>query len=174
MSVHLSLAEILSSLAERIAHHREQEVIHAEREAYHREQRAGHLAELARLEPHFESLRNSAPIAESLTAGGAGAAATVPAPAAPPPSDELPANRKASINAAVRKVIEGLSPDEPFGPRQVTDEVNRRFAAKLGRTVEMAHVSVSLRWLARTGRIFRLQGGRPHQESKYARRRPRR
>ncbi len=36
----------------------------------------------------------------------------------------------------------------------------------------MRQVSVSLRWLAGTGRIFRLEKGRPHWESKYVRQLP--
>ncbi|MFL6197086.1 MAG: hypothetical protein ACJ75H_23070 [Thermoanaerobaculia bacterium] len=165
MSMNLSLAQILSSLASRIAHHREQEAFHAEREGFHRDQRADHAAELARLEPHFAALQATTPVAEDLAAHAG--AATPP----PPLPDELPANRKPSINAAVRRVVEAIPPDERFGPRAVTAEVNRRFAAKLGRPVEVSHVSVSLRWLADTGRIFLVERGRQKKESKYSRRR---
>lgn len=165
MNTELSLATILSSLEAQIAHHREQEALHAERAAFHQEQRSEHAAELERLVQLFESFKASAATAAEL-------AARFPVPPAAKsvaPADGLPAGRKPSISIAVQKAIEGMPPGQPFGPQAVMEEVNRRYAGRLRRPVDMRQVSVSLRWLAATGRIVRLQKGRPHWESKYAR-----
>lgn len=165
MDTNLSVAAILASLAAQIAQQREQEAFHAEREAFHRERRAGHAAELERLVQSLEAFQASAASAADL------AVRYVPA-VAPNPDDDLQPGRKVSINKAVIKVIEGKEAHAPFGPREITEEVNQRFSARLRKTVEMPQVSVSLRWLAGTGRIARLAKGRPHWESKYVRQLP--
>jgi hypothetical protein len=162
----LSLGQILAGLEARIASLREREAHHAEREAFHQEQRAAYGAELAKITERFEALRSSAAAVAEL-------GILPPAPPEPVETDDLPAGRKVSINLAVRKVVSGLPPDQPFGPREVMQEVNRRYAERLGGPVDMRKVSVSLRWLADTGHIHRAYRGRPHKESKYLRQRPR-
>ena len=74
-----------------------------------------------------------------------------------------------SINTAVFQVVSGKAPHEPFGPRAVTAEVNRRFQEPLGRAVDERQVSVALRWLAANGYAVLLEKGRPHREARYAR-----
>lgn len=160
------LEQQIALLREREAHHAGREAHHAEREAFHREQRAVYGERLARVSRHFEALReNAAAVAEI----------ELLSPEAPPaqPVDDLPAGKKPSINQAVQRVISGLPPDRPFGPREIMEEVNRRYAGRLGGPVDMRKVSVSLRWLAGTGRIHKAWRGRPHKESKYLRQRPR-
>ena len=166
MNRNLSVAEILSSLETQIAQKREREAFHSEREAFHREQRAELAAELEQLVRNFETFQASAASAAEL------ATRYVPVAEAPNPDDDLPPGRKVSINKAVVKVIEGMGAQAPFGPREITEEVNRRFSERLRKTVDIRQVSVSLRWLAGTGRIFRQEKGRPHWESKYVRQRP--
>jgi hypothetical protein len=171
MDTNLSIAVILSSLEAQIAQQREQEALHAEREAFHRERRAGHAAELERLLQTFETFRASAASAADLAARHLATAAPEPAPA-PEPADDLPPGRRVSINLMVARVIEGKGAQEPFGPRAIAEEVNRRFAGRLQQAVDMRQVSVSLRWFAGNRSIFRLEKGRPHWESKYVRQLP--
>jgi hypothetical protein len=161
MDSNLSVSTILSSLEAQIAHHREQEAVHAERETFHHARRAEHAAELERLVRHYEAFKASA---EEVTA----LASRVPL-AAPPPSDDLPPGRKVSINRLAAQVIEGKGPHEPFTPGQIADEVNRRFAPRLGWTVDVRQISVALRWLAANGRIVLTEQGRQHRQSKFAR-----
>jgi len=164
METILSVAAILSSLEAQIAEQREQEALHAEREAFHRGLRERHAAELERLVQHFEAFKASAASAAEL-------AGRRPA-ALPPPDDSLPPGRKVSINKLVVRVIEGKGSQEPFGPREIAEEINRRFGEKLKKQVDVPQVSVSLRWLASTRRVFRLKKGRPHSGSQYVRQPP--
>jgi hypothetical protein len=164
METTLSVAAILSSLEAQIAEQRAQEAFHAERETFHRGSRERHAAELERLVQHFEAFKASAASAAEL----AGRRPAAP----PPPDDSLPAGRKVSINKLVVKVIEGKGPQEPFGPREIAEEINRRFGGKLKKQVDVPQVSVSLRWLASTRRVFRLKKGRPHSGSQYVRQLP--
>jgi hypothetical protein len=161
MAVNLSLATILASLQAQIAQHREQEAFHAEREAFHRERRAEHAAELAQLEASFESLRTSAENAARL-------AARLPLEP-PPPPDDLPVGRKVSINHLVARVVEGKAPQETFGPLEIANEVNQRFAGRLGWTVDARQVSVTLRWMAASGRLVQARKGHGRRSSKYSR-----
>jgi hypothetical protein len=163
METVLSVAAILSSLEAQIAEQRAQEALHAEREAFHRGSRERHAAELERLVQHFEAFKASAASAAELAGRR---------PAAPPPDDSLPPGHKVSINKLVVKVIEGKGLQEPFGPREIAGEINRRFGGKLKKQVEVPQVSVSLRWLASTQRVFRLEKGRPHSGSQYVRQLP--
>ncbi len=166
MDTSLSVAAILSSLEEQIARQREQETFHAEREAFHRERGAECAAEMERMVRSLEAFKASAANAAEL------ATRHLQATAAPKPADDLPPGRKVSLSKAVVKVIEGKEAQEPFGSREVTEEINRRFGKRRRKTIDPRQVSVSLRWLASTGRIFRLAKGRPHWESKYVRQRP--
>lgn len=92
-------------------------------------------------------------------------------PAPPLAGDDLPP-RTLSTNKLVARVVQDRAPEEPFDLREIHAEVNRRFAARLKRPLAARQVSVSLRWLATTGRIYRLEKGRPHAASKYVRQLP--
>jgi hypothetical protein len=75
----------------------------------------------------------------------------------------------------VAKVIEVRGAEEPFGPKDVAEEVNRHFVGRLKGVkggIDLRQASVALRWLADNHRIFRLSRGRPYRESKYVRRPP--
>jgi len=156
----LSLGQLVAGLEQQIASLREREAHHARHEAHHREQRTATVAELARLTGYLETLRNSAAVLDGI-------------PAPPVSSDhELPADKKATINLAAGKVISGFPPDRPFGPREVAAEINRRFSERLGGPVSVRQVSVSLRWMARTRRIYRIARGKPHHGAQYVREKP--
>jgi hypothetical protein len=169
MDTRLSLESILSSLEAQIAHHREQEALHAEREAFHQNRKGEHAAELEQLVGSFETFKSSAESAVEL-ASRLPLTPPVP-PAAPLPADDLPPV-SLSINKLVARVVEDRALDETFGPREIAEEVNRRFARRLKKPLDMRQVSVSLRWLVSDGQIFKLAKGRPHHESRYARQRP--
>jgi hypothetical protein len=159
MATILSVAGILSSLEAQIAEQREQEAFHAEREAFHRGLRERHATELERLVHHFEVFQAAEASAAEL------AVQLDPAPA---PVDDLPP-RTLSTNKLVARVVQDQGPEEPFALRSIHAEVNRRFAARLKQPLSGRQVSVSLRWLAATGRIVRLEKGRPHSSSRYVR-----
>jgi hypothetical protein len=157
----LQLGEILANLEERIAHLRAQEAEHAEREAFHGERRAACAAELAKITEHYEAIRRNL------------AAVAVMGLLSPPPAPgELPLGKKPTINLAVREVIARLPPHRPFGPREITEEVNRLYADRLGGLLKGRQVAGSLRWMARTKRIHQVQVGTSHQGSQYVRERP--
>jgi hypothetical protein len=157
----LPLGEILANLEERIAHLRAQEAEHGEREAFHGERRAACAAELAKVTEHYEALRQN--LAAVAVMG------LLSLPASP---GELPLGKKPTINLAVREVIARLRPHRPFGPREITEEVNRLYADRLGGPVKARQVSVSLRWMARTKRIHQVLVGTSHQGSQYVRELP--
>jgi hypothetical protein len=166
MDTHLSLESILSSLEAQIAHHREQAALHAEREEIHRDRKAEHEAELEQLVQNFEAFKASAASAVELASR---LPLTPPVPSAPPPPvDDLPPVTL-SFNKLVARVVADRAAGEPFGPRVIGEEVNRRFARRLKKPLDLRQVSVSLRWLVADGRIRKLETGRPHHESRYVR-----
>jgi hypothetical protein len=160
MATILTVAAILASLEAQIAEQREQETLHAEREAFHRGLRERHATELQRLVHHREVFQAAVASAEEL------AVRLDPSPALP--ADDLPP-RTLSTNKLVARVVQDRAPGEPFDLRAIHAEVNRRFATRLKKPLDARQVSVSLRWLAATGRIVRLEKGRPHAASKYVR-----
>ncbi len=70
-------------------------------------------------------------------------------------------------------IVERKAPHERFGSRSIAAEVNQLLGDRpRRRVVNLRQVSVSLRWLAKKGRIFRFDPGRPHKEAQYVRERP--
>lgn len=157
-----STAEVLENLRTQITHHREKEALHGEREAFHREQRAAHAAELEQLTRHLAAFEAAVSAAADL------AARKLPAE----PVRRFGQRSRFSINTAVFEVVSGKAPHEPFDPRAVTAEVNRRFQEAMGSAVGERQVSVALRFLAASGHIVLLEKGRSHQGARYARERP--
>lgn len=151
-------AEVLENLRSQLAHHREQEALHGEREAFHRERRAAHAAEAEQLASHLTAFE------------AAMAAASVAVRKAPAePERRFGQRSRFSINTAVFHVVSGKAPQEPFGLRAVTAEVNERFREALGRGVDERQVSVALRFLAGGGHIVLLKKGGAHREARYVR-----
>jgi hypothetical protein len=166
MDTQLSLESILTSLEAQIAHHREQAALHAEREEIHRNRKAEHEAELDQLAQSFAAFKATAASAVELASR---LPLTPPVPSAPPLAvDDLPPV-SLSFNKLVARVVADRAPDQPFGPRVIGEEVNRRFAARLKKPLDLRQVSVSLRWLVTDGQIRKLETGRPHHESRYVR-----
>jgi len=158
MQANVSLAALLAQFEERIAHHTRQEAMHAEQEVFHREQRAHHAAQREKLSGHWEALKAAASVVFEAQPSPAPSAAPVPLRA-----------RKLNLNAAVRRVIESKGLQEPFGPRTIAAEVNAAFKGVLKRPMSERQASISLRFLATTGRIVRLEKGRPFHEAQYVR-----
>lgn len=161
VDANLHLGKVLKTLETRMARLRAEEADHAKIEAFHAERKAACAAELAKISEHYEGLRrNLATIIQM------GALDSLPAP------DELPPGKKRTISLAVREVISRLPADQPFSYREVLDEINRLFANQLGGPLKPRQITGSLRWMARTKRIHRLQAGTSHRGSRYVRRKP--
>jgi hypothetical protein len=172
MSAKQSITELLADLDERIAHHGEQEALHTEREAFHREQRAVHAAELEKLRRYAETLRGATEAAAELE----GAAPIhppqpppAPAPAPAPVVDLYGPGGRFYLVPAIQALVARKAPGEAFAVSSMTAEVNRVYSGQLREKVDERQVSVSLRWLARQGRIVVLQRGRGRRAARYAR-----
>jgi hypothetical protein len=164
MDSKLSVTDIVARLEEQIAHLAEREAFHASQEESHREQRASYKAELDRLTQCRDSFKTAAATVEELM--------SVPQPTAPPPALplELPdMGKRFRLARLVEKVLERKAPHEPFGAKAILAEVNQAFGAKLKRRFNEREVSAALSSLAESGRIVRLERGRPFHGSQYAR-----
>jgi hypothetical protein len=170
MELNLSLAEVLARIEEQIGYHREQEAFHAGREAFHREQRTAHTAELEQLIRHSEAFRAAATATADLMARSLPAqpAATEP----PSLTVERGRGRRLRLAGIVAQVVERKGPQERFGARSIAAELNELAGERLRGRVDERRVSVSLRWLAAKGRIFRVEEGRPYWEAQYVREQP--
>jgi hypothetical protein len=166
VSTSLSVAEVLSKLEARIAHHEKQAAFHAQQEVHHREQNAHHLAELEKVRQHFEAFKTTA-----LPAADLAAEPTEPPPPAEPakPEDDERdlIGKRLMVSKLVAKVVDRLE-DETFGAARVAQEVNRRYRDKLKRTVEARAVSITLRRLRDNGRLRLVREGKAAHEALYA------
>lgn len=160
MSTNRSVKEILIRLETKIAFHRERATFHRDQEELHRQQGAEHAAQLGTLTEHFEAFQATAVAAAKL--------AEHPAPV--PKSDDLVGPRP-KLTRLVERVLETVSPAEPFGHNRVTREVNQRFESVLRRRVYPDQVSDVLRRMHRLGRIHSVRAGRPHWETLYVKER---
>ena len=164
MSTSLSVAEILSKLEARIAHHEQQVAFHKQQEAYHREQSAAHAAELEKVRRHFESFQAAALPAADL--------AGVPV-ASEPAKEEEPEDLREFIGKRIRtskliaRVIHSLA-DETFGATRVAQETNRRYRNALKRPVDARTVSTTLRRLRNAGELHQVQSGGAAHEALYS------
>jgi hypothetical protein len=165
MSTTLSVAEVLSKLEARIAHHEEQAAFHAQQELHHRELNAHHLAELEKVRQHFEAFKTAA-----LPAADLAAAPTQPLSAETPrPGDDDRdlIGQRLVVSKLVARVLDRLE-DETFGATRVAAEVNRRYRDKLKRPVEARAVSITLRRLRDHGRLRLVREGKAAHEALYA------
>lgn len=168
MSAKQSLTTLLADLDRRIAHHGEQGAFHAEREAFHREQRAAHEAELEKLRGYAEALRGATQAAAELEGSAPAGLAPPPAPA-PAPVELYGPGGRFYLVPAIQALVARKAPGEAFGVSSMTAEVNRVYGGQLRERVDDRQVSVSLRWLARQGRVAVLQRGRGRRPARYAR-----
>ncbi|HWN44034.1 MAG TPA: hypothetical protein VNW71_17555 [Thermoanaerobaculia bacterium] len=162
MSLNLSLAQMLTQLETKVAHHSERKGFHAEQEVFHRDNSAHHAAELETALARLEALRAAAEAAGELLERDKSAA---PPPAEP--DESLDVGRKRSLSRMVARVVESMPPDETFGARSVTRAVQERWGAKLRRRPDPRSVAATLRRWALAGRIHQVREGRAHYESLY-------
>lgn len=163
MKTERRIADVLESLEAQLALHREREDFHAQQVAHHDAQRVEHARERERLEEVLATFRRAAEAASELVEDKV---TKLAAQASPEP---LGTARNPRIWRLVGKVIETKGPTEPFGPKDVCAEVNRRFGDLLRRPIDVRKVSDQLRRFERMGRIHLLRPGRPHWQALYAR-----
>jgi len=154
------LAEVLSDLEAQIRHHREQGARYAREEAQAGERRSFHAGELERATRVLAGLRDLTVQAGELTAR--------PVPSAPLDVDLGPRSRP-RLTRMVKEVVADRAPGVRFGVREITGEVNRRFADHLRRAAREASVSIVLKRMADGGHLRQLRPGRPHHEAVFAR-----
>ena len=165
----ISIGDVLSRLEERAGFHREQEALHAQQEAHHREQRSFHAGEREKLEQNLEAFRSAAAAAVDL----AGSLPTVrPAEPAAIPEQDLPSPGRLMAGRLVKIVVQGRAAGEPFGPRDVAEEANRRFADRLPQPIGSRAASDVLRRLLAEGRIERVRPGKASHEALYVKKVP--
>jgi uncharacterized protein DUF3253 len=168
MGSNLSIAQMLAQLETKVTHHRERQAFHAQQEAHHHEQATHHAAELATAVERCEAFRAASEAAgELLERSGAGAA---PPAAAKEEDQDLGKGRP--LSRMIARVLEGKKPDETFGPREVTKEINQRWGSKLRRRVDPRTVSATLRRWAARGRIHCTRKGRAYHEAQYLKKAP--
>ena len=140
MALNLSIAQMLAKLEAKVAHHQERKAFHAEQEVLHREQTAAHAAELETALAHLEAFRSA-----SLSAGELLERDGSLAKLADEPEAEADFKGKRSLSQMVAKVLEGWPPDQTFGARAVTREIDKRWGAKLRRRPDPRSVAATLR-----------------------------
>ncbi|HEY2295080.1 MAG TPA: hypothetical protein VGM86_30630 [Thermoanaerobaculia bacterium] len=163
MSTSLSVAEILTKLETRIAHHEQQMAFHKQQEAHHRERSAAHAAELEKVRRHFESFQAAALPAADL----AGAVAAPEAGKEEPEDLREFVGKRLMTSKLIARVIRGLA-DETFGATRVARETNRRYGGTLKKPVDARAASIVLRRLRDTGELRQVQPGGAAHEAVYA------
>jgi hypothetical protein len=147
------LAAIVATLESRLAFHQEQA-------RHHEEQKSKHEGEIETISRKLATFKAALSEVESLHE-------ILPASTPEPRSaDPLPGG-KVYIARLVTRVVEDQPAGEPFGISAVTQEVNRRYREHLRQPIDPRQVSVTLRWMLRTGRIRSFQKGRPFHEALY-------
>lgn len=164
MDAKLSISEVVAGLEARLAYHRQQEAFHAEQEAHHREQRAVHAADVETVERKLESFKLAADSVEDLARNPDPRKSEPEAPKVPNPG-----RGRLTVNRMVRAVVALKGEGQPFGPYEITQEVNRHFAEKLYGPVDVRTVSGALRHMKAARSIHVVRPGRAHYEALYAR-----
>jgi hypothetical protein len=164
MSTSLSVAEILTKLEARIAHHEQRMAFHKQQEAHHRERSDAHAAELEKVRQHFESFKAAALPAADLAG----------VPVSPEPGkEEAPEDlrefvgKRIMTSKLIARVIRGLA-DETFGATRVAEETNRRYRNALKKPVDARAASTTLRRLRDAGELRQVQSGGAAHEAVYA------
>lgn len=156
MSTSLSVAEILTKLEGRIAHHEQQMAFHQQQEAHHREQSAAHAAELEKVRQHFESFKAAALPAADLA--GVSVASTSAGKEEPEDLSEF-VGKRIMVSKLIARVVDSLGEGYTFGAAWVAQETNRRFHSILKRPVDTRAVSNVLRRLRDAGALRQVQSG---------------
>lgn len=164
MDAKLSIPEVVAGLEVRVAYHRQQEAFHAEQAVFHEEQRAAHAADLEIVQRKLEIFKQAAESVEDL--------ARNPDPRTlEPDTPKVPdlGRSRPTVNRMVRAVVALKGEGQPFGPYEITQEVNRHFAEKLYGPVDVRTVSGALRHMKAARGIHLIRPGRAHHEAMYAR-----
>jgi|SRR3954467_13196268 len=163
MSTAFSVAEVLSKLEARIAHHEQQVEYHKQQEVHHREQSAVHAAELEKVRQHFESFK-----AAALPAADLAGALVASAPREEEPEDLSEfVGKRIMTSKLIARVIHGLA-DETFGATLVAQETNRRYRTTLKKPVDARTASTLLRRLRKAGELHQVQSGGAAREALYS------
>jgi len=155
MSAMHTVADLLAELARQVETYRQQAADHARQEAYHREQHQLARAALEKAEQRLTVLREATESLERFT-----------------PELDLTDYGSASqpkVARMVRKLVQARPAGVPFGPKAITDEINRAFEGQLRRPVDVRHVSIVLQRLSESKVIALVRVGRPHREAVYMR-----
>jgi len=162
MSSNLSVAQMLAQLETKVAYHKERQAFHAQQEVHHREQAALHGAELELATARLETFRSAAAAAgeildrsRSLAAPGTGR------------NEEEDLAKGRTLSQMIARVLEDKAPNQNFGANGVTEEIHKRWGAKLRRRVNPRTVSATLRRWAAAGRIRCTREGKAHYEGLY-------
>ena len=170
MSTKLSVEDVLANLERRAADHREQEAFHAQREADHGEQRAFHASELASVLRSLESFRAVAAEAVGLVREEEPSAPAQPEAEAPVQEEELPPPGRLMVGRLLRRIAMSPSLPEPFWPKAVAAEANRRFGDRLPGPIGTRTASDVLRQMRAEGQIQLARKGKAVHEALYTRR----
>lgn len=162
MNTSLSIAQVLSDLETQIAHHESQEAFHAAQEAFHREQRAVHAGGLTKVRERYEIFK-----AGVTAAGEIFADRPQPAPPPPPVEIDLDGGRRPTLAKLVLRLVAAKDGGETLTPSSVAQELNKRYAGKLRRSVDGRGVSVYLRRLLADGRLRLVRKGGAAHEAVY-------
>lgn len=164
MGSNLSFGQMIAQLETKSALHRERHAFHAEQEALHREQAALHLSVLEATVLRLDALKAAVEAAGDLLESDK---TLPPPPPAEPEMDIGQGGRKRTLSRMIARVLEGKAPDETFGARAVTREIQERWGAKLRRRPDPRSIAATLRRWAATGRIHQVREGRAYYESLY-------
>ena len=165
MSPKLSIEEVVANLEQRVVFHREQEAFHAQQEVHHREQREVHAAELATVLQSLEAFRTAATAAVGLTRP----VVEPPVPTVVEQEEELPPPGRLRVSRLIRRVVKSPALREPFGPKTVAEELNRRYAQRLGQAISRRTASDVLRRLRAEGVLRLARKGKAVHEALYTR-----
>ena len=168
MESDVSVARLLAELEKKVALHRERQAFHAEQAATHEAQRDLHEAELQKALERFEALRAAVTAAGEVLAPLPGE--EVPRPVAKPEPDELPRSKGDVFAKLVDRLVARKKPDEVFSAKDVTRELNQRYAERLGRRADARTVAQKLRRMAVSHRLVRVREGKAFHEAQYRRR----
>ena len=171
MSSELSVKELLAELERREALHRDKEAFHAEQEVFHEQQQVHHREQRAVQAAELEKVRQSLATFRVAAASAADLVGPVKPPAPPPSEPKLPPPGKTFVSGLLRLAVAGPELTEPFGPKAVAAEANRRFQAHLSEPVGPRTVSDVLRRLLREGKLQLVREGTANREALYKRRR---
>jgi hypothetical protein len=171
MSSELSVKELLAELERREALHRDQEAFHAAQEVFHEQQQAHHREQRAVHAAELEKVRQNLATFGAAAASAADLVGPVKPPAPRPSEPRLPPPGKKFVSGLLRLVVADPELTEPFGPKAVAAEANRRFKAHLSQPVGPRTASDVLRRLVKEGKLQLVREGTANREAVYKRRR---